>query len=107
MPGNPREIPVTTYGSTSLLEADWSAETVRTGAVIIAAGDETAAVGLHDEGGAFTQRSRSPAVVAEKPSNSGSVAASEAMVAATLCTCWAERPKIAVSATLPWQNEAG
>ncbi len=65
------------------------------------------AMGVHEGGGARTQRLRSPAVTAATPSNSGSIWASEAMVAATLCTCWAVRPRPPTNATCPWQNEAG
>ena len=47
----------------------------------------TEVMGAQAEGGAVTQRFKSPAVVAEDGSYSASVVASEAMVATTLCTC--------------------
>ena len=73
IPGKPSEIPVTTYGSTSRREVAWRAPTVCIGAVLNDEGAETVAMGVHEEGGARTQRLRSPAVTAADPSNSGSI----------------------------------
>ncbi len=86
IPGRPREIPVTTYGSTSRREAGCKAATVCTGTDFRERGAVTVAIGLHEVGGLRTQRLRSPAVLADEPSYSGSVSASAAMVETTCCT---------------------
>ena len=74
-------------------------ETVWTGAILRLGGAETVAIGDHEDGGVRTQRARSPAVTAAAPSNSGSVCASEAMVATTRWTCSVERPNPVVRGT--------